>query len=284
MNASKAMEATLLPLLAALPRLLAGSLAIRPYVFGFLAIYLVAAAAEWGWRRALVFVAWAGTLAFAAEWTSTRVGFPFGLYHYTGVTVGRELYLSNVPFFDPLSFTFLAFASLGLARRLLAPGGAAPADGGPGGLPPLRLAGATGALMMWLDLVIDPLAVRGERWFLGRIFYYPEPGWYFGVPMANFAGWALLGATIARGWLAVAPRLGGRPPAWARRLPARPYHGVALYYLVLLFNLTVTAVVAEPVLLLTGLLLHLPLAVMVVSSLRLRAGLRPGSMQAGERA
>ena len=33
--------------------------------------------------------------------------------------MGRELYLSNVPFFDPVSFTFLAYASLGLAGQLL---------------------------------------------------------------------------------------------------------------------------------------------------------------------
>ena len=44
---------------------------------------------------------------------------PFGLYHYTGETAGRELHLSNVPFFDSLSFTFLAYASLGLAGQLL---------------------------------------------------------------------------------------------------------------------------------------------------------------------
>ncbi len=96
-----------------------GSLLLRPYVFGFLAVYLTAAAAVWGWRRAAAFTAWAGGLAFAAEWSSTRTGFPFGLYHYTGATVGRELYLSNVPFFDPVSFTFLAYASLGLAGQLL---------------------------------------------------------------------------------------------------------------------------------------------------------------------
>jgi uncharacterized membrane protein len=276
------MDGPRVPLVAALPRLLAGSLVLRPYVFAFLAAYLVAGAAEWGWRRALAFVAWAGTLAFAAEWTSTRVGFPFGRYHYTGITAGRELYLSNVPFFDCLSFTFLAFASLGLARRLLAPGEALPEDGGPGALRPRRLAAATGVLMMWLDLVIDPLAVRGERWFLGRVFYYPEPGWYFGVPLANFAGWLLLGATIARGWLALAPRLGGRPPAWSRRLPARRHHAVALYYLVLLFNLAVTATLGEPALLLSGLLLHLPLAALVVCSVRPGTRVRPGSMQAGE--
>jgi uncharacterized membrane protein len=235
-----------------------GSLLLRPYVFLFLAVYLAAAAAEWGWRRAGAFTGLAGGLAFAAEFASTRVGVPFGLYHYTGITRGRELYLANVPFFDPLSFTFLAYASLGVARLLL--GHRRP----PGRV---ALAATTGLLMMWLDVVIDPLAVLGDRWFLGRIFYYPEPGWYFGVPLANFAGWALLGTAIAASWLAVEPRLAGTPPAWAARLPARRAHPALLYYLVLAFNLALTAVVAEPALFGIGLALHLPVAAVVVSCL-----------------
>ena len=66
-------------------------------LFGFLAVYLAAAAAAWGWRRAVAFTAWAGGLAFTAEWSLTRTGIPFGLYHYTGATAGRSFYVSNVP-------------------------------------------------------------------------------------------------------------------------------------------------------------------------------------------
>ena len=249
-----------------------GSLVLRPYVFGFLALYLTAAAAAWGWRRAIAFTVWAAGLAFAAEWSSTRVGLPFGLYHYTGSTAGRELYLSNVPLFDPLSFTFLAYASLGLAMQLLGNSAAIPTrSGGRRGTDAaarLRLAGLTGVLMMWLDVVIDPLAVRGDRWFLGRIFYYPEPGSYFGVPLANFAGWVVVGAAIAWGWTFLGPRVGGAPPAWGSRFPGHGRQAVGLYYLVLAFNLAVTAAVAEPALLWAGVLLHVPLAAIVVCSLR----------------
>ena len=193
-------------------------------------------------------------------------GVPFGLYHYTGATVGRELYLSNVPFFDPVSFTFLAYASLGLAGQLL---GAERSGSGPVGAR-LRLAGLAGLLMMWLDVVIDPLAVRGDRWFLGRIFYYPEPGWYFGVPAANFAGWVVVGAAIAWGWTVLGPRVGGARPAWGTRWPGHGRQAVGLYYLVLAFNLAITAAVAEASLFWAGLLLHVPLAVVVVCSLRSR--------------
>jgi putative membrane protein len=266
-----------------------GSLLLRPYVFAFLAVYLAVATAAWGWRRSLAFIGWAGGLALTAEWASTRVGVPFGLYHYTGATAGRELYLSNVPFFDPLSFTFLAYASLGLAGHLL---GMRPATRDawgvwPAGVEPgarLRLAGLTGLLMMWLDVVIDPLAVRGDRWFLGRIFYYPESGWYFGVPTSNFLGWVVVGAAITWGWSLFADRIGGSPPGWAARLPGRRCHALALYYLVLAFNLAVTAAVAEPALFWTGALLHVPLVVVVVCSVRSREQPGPAPIRAGHRA
>jgi putative membrane protein len=127
------------------------------------------------------------------------------------------------------------------------------------------VAAVTGLLMMWLDLVIDPLAVRGDRWFLGRIFYYPDPGWYFGVPLANFAGWAGLGATIALASQRLDRAVGGAAPAGGTRVPgAGP---VVLYYLVLAFNLALTAAVAEPLLFWVGVGLHVPLALLVVSSL-----------------
>ena len=54
-----------------------------------------------------------------AEYASTRIGIPFGLYHYTGETAWRELFVSKVPFFDPLSFPFLVYASYCLARWAL---------------------------------------------------------------------------------------------------------------------------------------------------------------------
>ena len=57
-------------------------------------------------------------VAFAAEFSSTRTGIPFGFYTYLEGTRDRELYLSNVPFMDSLSFTFLAFAAYAMAITL----------------------------------------------------------------------------------------------------------------------------------------------------------------------
>jgi putative membrane protein len=221
--------------------LLVGTILLRPYVFAFLAAFLLAGAADLGWRRTLLFGGCLWPLAWLAEFSSTRTGLPFGLYHYTGSTRGQELYLADVPFMDSLSFTFLAYAAFSLARAAL---GARRASRGP-------LAVVAGLAMMLLDVVIDPVAARGERWFLGRIFYYPEGGVYFGVPLSNFAGWWLVGTAGVGAYLALAGEGQG----------TRTWPGVALYYAVLAFNLAVTAWLGEWILLGVGLGLHLAVAV-----------------------
>jgi uncharacterized membrane protein len=108
----------------------------------------------------------------------------------------------------------------------------------------------SGVVMTLLDVVIDPLAVRGERWFLGRLFYYPEGGVYFGVPLSNFAGWFVVGCVAVGGFLIAA----GARPLGSPRL------GIALYYGVLLFNLVMTGWIGEMLLLTCGVVLHLALA------------------------
>jgi len=239
--------------------LLVGTLLLRPYVFVFLAVFLAAGAADLGWRRTVAFAACVWPLAWLAEFSSTRTGVPFGRYHYTGITRGQELYVADVPFMDSLSFTFLAYAAFCLARVTLRGRRVGRA----------RMAVTAGALMMLLDVVIDPLAVRGDRWFLGPIFAYAEPGVYFGVPLANFAGWWLVGALGVGGYLLLAgaprpggPRGGADPPRadpWGRR----PWPGVALYYAVLAFNLAVTAWIGEWALLACGLAVHAALVAAV---------------------
>jgi uncharacterized membrane protein len=209
--------------------LLAGTFVLRPYVVGFLTFFLVAASRDLGRVRAVGLLLWGFLVALTAELLSTRVGIPFGLYHYTGETAGSELFLSNVPFFSPLSFPFLAYASFCLARRALGPGWADSRAGR------LRLVALAGALMTLLDVVIDPLAVRGGRWFLGHVFSYPDGGAYFGVPLSNFVGWLLVGWATVGGyvWAAGHARLGS------------PRLGIALYYMVLAVNLTVTLWIGE---------------------------------------
>ena len=230
-------------------RLLLGSLLLRPYVFGFLLAFLAAALRDIGPRRTALFLAWVWPVAFLAEFASTRIGIPFGLYHYTGDTRGQELFVADVPFFDSLSFTFLAYAAFCLARLVVK------------ARAPIAL--LAGALMMLLDVVIDPVAVLGDRWFLGRIFWYPDGGPYFGVPLSNFAGWWVVGTLGVGGYL------------WLTRsapIGRNPAPGIALYYAVLVFNLAVTAWIQEWMLLAAGVAIHVVLAtVLLTTSQRRRA-------------
>lgn len=227
-----------------------GTLMMRPYVFVFLGAFLALAGRELGARRALAFLGWGWLVALVAELASTRVGVPFGLYHYTGDTAGRELFIANVPFFDSISFPFLAYASWCLARASRP------------GLGPAGQAALAGTLMMALDLVIDPLAVRGDRWFLGRIFHYPDGGIYFGVPVSNFAGWVLVGAVIVGGVLLVSP---------GAARSALPWPGAGLYYGVLLFNLGVTAWIGEWALAAAGSCIHIAIFLVLLTGLPGRA-------------
>ncbi|OLB98314.1 MAG: hypothetical protein AUH30_08160 [Candidatus Rokubacteria bacterium 13_1_40CM_68_15] len=235
-------------------KLLLATVVLRPYVFVFFAAFLLAGRADLGWRRTLLFGAWVWPLAWLAEFASTRIGVPFGLYHYTGTTAGQEAYVANVPLMDSLSFTFLAYAAFCLARVVLT--GRAVSR--------VTLAMVSGLVMMLLDVVIDPLAVRGDRWFLGHIFYYPEGGAYFGVPLTNFGGWWIVGALSVGGclwnWSDATARWGRR--AWP---------GVALYYGVLAFNLVMTVWIGEWRLAAMGLAVHFVLAVTAVCAIRAAA-------------
>ena len=249
--------------------LLFSTLLLRPYVFLFFGIFIGASIRFMGWRRTVIFTAIAWATAFIAEFSSTRNGIPFGYYVYMESTRGQELWLSNVPFFDSLSFTFLAYASYMMALgftlsyqtrgnivRFLYNG-------------QIRSSGSVLLLstlfFTFIDIVIDPLAIRGDRWFLGKIFYYPDPGIYFGVPLSNFVGWAVVGFVTTSGFQMV-ERVLNRQKAETREqdITAHILLGIVLYYLVLAFNLTLTLVIGETLLGMVGLLIYLPITVLLL--------------------
>jgi putative membrane protein len=208
---------------------------LRPYVFCFLAAFLVIAFAEVGPWRALVWTVLGYGVAFVCEYSSTRNGFPFGLYHYLDeATRDRELWVSNVPFMDSLSFVFLSFVSYATARRLL---GALPDPSGRIVMTPSTLALGT-VLMVAIDLVCDPIALRGDQWFLGQLYTYAHPGAFFGIPLTNFLGWAFVAAAVlfTLGALERAGWLGGKP---LYALPAPRLAAPLFYASIVLFNVAV---------------------------------------------
>jgi len=129
--------------------------------------------------------------------------------------------------------------------------------------------------MVSLDIVIDPLALRGYRWFLGQIYGYPEPGVYFGVTLSNFGGWFLVALGLIRILQFLATRV---PPSpwwdWGRRrFPSQALLGPALYLGILGFNLAMTFLIGETCLGWVGVFIYLPF----LSWLALK--LAPGSQQ-----
>jgi uncharacterized membrane protein len=250
------------------PSLLAGTVVLRPYVFVFLAVYLVAAVTKLGWWKtgAYTLVAWA--VAFVAELSSTRNGFPFGLYVYLDSTRERELWLANVPFFDSLSFSFLCYLGYALAIFLYAPLVREPGDFQVADTRAIRTSWpvlVTGAFFtMLLDLVIDPLTLQGERWFLGKLYYYPAGGIHFGVPLSNYGGWFL----VALVTIAIYQRLDRRPGWPTVGVRHVPYGGLLepLVYLgIVLFNLVITFAIGERLLGLLGCMLYAPVVVLLLS-------------------
>ncbi|NOT21376.1 MAG: carotenoid biosynthesis protein [Nitrospiraceae bacterium] len=253
----------------------------RPYVFVFLAAFLFVAIQLIGWPRTWRFwmISWA--TAFVCEFSSTRTGIPFGWYHYNGSTVGQELYFFDVPFMDSISFSFLLYAAYCVALCLLLPIAQSSSAAQPL-LKPLRFDRlartgwpvllCTAFLFAFIDMVIDPVALRGDRWFLGKIYYYPDPGFHFGVPFANYVGWAVVGFLSLAIYFPLERRLPDLLPPPSITLLI--LLGVGLYYGVLVFNLSMTFWIGESFMGMSGLLMHLPVIALLIARL---TGMRRGA-------
>ncbi len=201
----------------------------RPYVTLFLCAFLVLATRRFGLVRALTWMATGYLIALVSEATSIRIGIPYGYYAYLYDRLTADPLVFGVPVWDSLSYPFLIYAGWSLATWIT---------------PRARNASVAllGALFtMLLDVIIDPVAHLGDQWFLGKIYEYATPGWYFDVPMSNFFGWFCVAWMVitANHWLwhtrlfraAPAPR----PASW---LEVGFFSGIAL------FNIGVTLYIA----------------------------------------
>ncbi len=258
--------------------LLVSTIVLRPYVFVFFACYLFLAITHIGWKRTALFTVLAYAVAFVCEWSSAvaATGFPFGLYYYIQTTRDRELWIAGVPFMDSLSFTFLSYVSWEVAvivvgwLRTTWRGGRADDRGLVRRIWPTTLWASF--LMMCLDVIIDPVALRGDRWFLGKLYYYPHGGIYFGVTIANFLGWFFVCFVILRLFVWLEKLCFGHEQMKARAVGVLSYHykalgAVGLYFGVLSFNLLMTFRIGEMMLGAVGVFIALPLAVLVIMAL-----------------
>jgi uncharacterized membrane protein len=252
--------------------LLLSTIALRPYVFVFLASYLLIAIVTFGLRTTLLFTALTYAVALACEWSSVNNGFPFGLYHYVQATRGREIWLFGVPFFDSLSFTFLSFASYTVALLVSSPLWRRGLD--------LRLLDTwairraprvwlmAAMFMVMVDLVVDPLSVLGDRWFLGHIFWYDPPGPHFGVPISNYLGWFFVAALTIAIFQQLDSRLNrnakSKPAGLMPSLPSRALYGPLLYAGIVTFGITMLFHIGASEIAWASLFIHLPFLVLVI--------------------
>lgn len=191
----------------------------RPYVFIFFALWLGLSWRHLG-KYSFIWLVLGYVIAWASEASSIRTGFPYGWYFYRYENLQNEWLFFGVPVWDSLSYVFLSYAGFCVAlfmiqkRRLFS------------------LALASAALTTLLDILIDPVAHQGEKWFLGDIYYYPTPGFYFDVPLSNFAGWFLVTGSIAGGFLAITRRH-ALPALFTARCV---YSGMVFYFGIAAFN------------------------------------------------
>jgi uncharacterized membrane protein len=231
------------------PALLLNTIILRPYVFIFLLIYLVGCSAHLGLKRALLFCIAGYAITWLSEYSSIHNGFPYGYYRYTGATKGTELWVFGVPFMDSLSYVFLAYASYSMAVMVLSP---VRSNKGlfyvletkriRNSLPVTFLAAL---FMTYLDIIIDPVALRGDKWFLGKIHEYPGGGVYFGVPISNFIGWFLVGFVLVFTLQRIDRYFSDAKDFTGHALQWRFIVGPALYFSVLAFNLSITFFIGE---------------------------------------
>jgi uncharacterized membrane protein len=231
---------------------------LRPYVFLFLAVYLVAASHHIGWKRAVLFVPLGYCLAWLSEFSSIHWGFPYGDYYYIPSTLNEELWVFGVPFMDSLSYVFLSYCSYSAAIFISSPVTFAGGNIFLLETHDIRRSWRTlllgSSLFVLLDIIIDPVALQGHRWFLGQIYGYRQVGTYFGIPLSNFAGWLFVGVVMvgALQWLDRLSSLEPQKISWCSKIPLMNLSGPLLYLSVLAFNLIVTFSIGETLLGMVG--------------------------------
>jgi putative membrane protein len=255
-----------------------GTVVLRPYFAAFLLAYFLACSLHLGVKRALLFALAGYLVAWLSEYASIHVGIPYGRYYYIETTRLDELWVAGVPFMDSMSFVFLSYASYSVALMLLSP---AIRRRGIYVLETRQIRQSLGARLLgalffvYLDIIIDPVSLRGSRWFLGQVYGYPEGGSYFGVPISNFIGWFLVGFLLIY-TLQTIDRLlhkTGVKDLFGRTCPWRYMLGPLLYASIIIFNLTVTFAIGERNILWAGIfIVLLPLSLLVPMLARLPYG------------
>ena len=231
--------------------LLISTIALRPYVFIFLLVYLVGCSMQFGLKRTFLFGFIGYFIAWLSELSSIHNGFPYGFYYYIEHTRGQEIWVLGVPLMDSISYVFLTYASYSLAVFIMSP-----IRKSRWMLYVLETTKTRSSwhttllatlLFVYLDIIIDPVALQGNKWFLGQIYGYQTQGVYFGVPISNFVGWFVVGFVMIAAFQKIDQWLlrHNSPEHHGHAYPWRYLIGPGLYGGVLVFQLAVTFSIQE---------------------------------------
>lgn len=136
-----------------------------------------------GWRDGAILITGLCVYALAIEASAILTGFPYGHFGYSDLLGFRMFGL--VPWTVAFAWTPLILGAYAVAANLFASR-------------MVRVI-ATTLILTVFDLVLDPGAVLLGFW------QYNGGGWFYGVPMSNFAGWlvsGLIGSVILEGLVA----------------------------------------------------------------------------------
>lgn len=167
-----------------------GTFVSRWYVTVLGLVFLWRAISHLGWRRTGLYVLIALGVGILAENASVSFGFPYTGYNFNSALRGKEIFVGNVPLMVPMSYTFMGYFGFA-AGRLIA--------SGPRHTRATRpwheyLLGVV--LTVWAVWIMDPVSRLGHRWFLGTVFHYRGPGFWFGLPFGSQLGFTATAAIL----------------------------------------------------------------------------------------
>jgi uncharacterized membrane protein len=167
-----------------------GAVVGRWYVTGFGIAFAVNALRHLGWRRTLQYAVVALVVGVAAENGSVHFGIPYTRYAFDEALRGDEVFVGDVPLMVSLSYTFMGYFAFAAARLVMS---------GPrrtrGPMPVLEYLTAV-VLAVWALWIVDPISRLGAHFFLGELFHYDGPGFWFGLPLGSQVGFTLTAAIL----------------------------------------------------------------------------------------
>lgn len=213
---------------------LVGTVVGRWYVTLFGLAFVVLSVRHVGWRRTGTYTVIAIAVGVTAENAAVHFGIPYTRYAFDRSLRGDEIFVGDVPLMVSLSYTFMAYFAFAAARLVVA---------GPyrtrSTMPALEYVVAV-MLAVWALWIVDPISRLGAHFFLGNLFRYDGPGFWFGLPLGSQVGFAATSGILV-GVLTYLAR--DEQPAAVARLREHPRWGAVGAYTGQVLFMTVAAFV-----------------------------------------